>query len=216
METDRKEIYRYLGYGVHPVDEETRRLVEICMEELERAEAHKAVMREFPLTVTEDGFLDGGCFRTKSRNLLKNLDGCDRVLVMAATLGAEVDRLLLRYGKLSVSRAVVMQAAASAMIEAWCNEVCAGWKQAYEARRLYLRPRFSPGYGDFSLSCQEQILNGLEAGKRLGITLTDGGLMMPTKSVTAVSGVSAHRELCPVEGCEACTKADCLYRRETV
>lgn len=87
METDRKEIYRYLGYGVHPVDEETRRLVEICMEELERAEAHKAVMREFPLTVTEDGFLDGGCFRTKSRNLLKNLDGCDRVLVMAATLG---------------------------------------------------------------------------------------------------------------------------------
>jgi len=177
---------------------------------------HERRVREFQVTETEDGFLDGGCFRTKSRNLLKNLDGCDRVLVMAATLGAEVDRLLLRYGKLSVSRAVVMQAAASAMIEAWCNEVCAGWKQAYEARRLYLRPRFSPGYGDFSLSCQEQILNGLEAGKRLGITLTDGGLMMPTKSVTAVIGVSAHRELCPVEGCEACTKADCLYRRETV
>lgn len=213
METDRREIYRYLGYGIHPVDEETRRLVETCMEELEQAEAHRAVMREFPLNITGDGFIDGGCFRTRSRNLLKNLSGCDRVLVMAVTLGASVDRLLLRYGKLSVARAVVMQAAASAMVEAWCNEVCTEWKQEYEARGLYLRPRFSPGYGDFSLSCQEQILNGLEAGKRLGITLTEGGLMMPTKSVTAVIGVSAHRELCPVEGCEVCTKSDCLYRR---
>lgn len=213
MEIVRKEIYRYLGYGLHPVDGETRRLVEACVEELERAEAHKAVMREFPLNITEDGLIDGGCFCTKSRSLLKNLNGCSQILVMAVTLGAFVDRLLVRYGKLSMAKAVVMQAAASAMTEAWCNEVCTGWKQAYEARGLYLRPRFSPGYGDFPLSCQEQILNGLEAGKRLGITLTEGGLMMPAKSVTAVIGVSAHREFCPVEGCEACTKADCLYRR---
>ena len=30
---------------------------------------------------------------------------------------------------------------------------------------FYLRPRFSPGYGDFPLSAQKQILDGLEAGK---------------------------------------------------
>ena len=38
---------------------------------------------------------------------------------MAATVGAEVDRLLARYGKLSVAKAVVMQAAAAAMVEAY-------------------------------------------------------------------------------------------------
>lgn len=213
MEIDRKEVYRYLGYGTHPVDEETRKLAETCIEELDRAADYKVLMREFPLTIAEDGLIDGGCFRTKSKNLSKNLGGCGQVLVMAVTLGAGVDRLLARYGRLSVAKAVVMQAAAAAMVEAWCNEVCTGWKQDYETKGLYLRPRFSPGYGDFSLSCQEQILNGLEAGKRIGITLTEGGLMMPSKSVTAVIGVSPHKEFCHVEGCEACTKTDCLYRR---
>ena len=83
-----------------------------------------------------------------------------------------------------------MQAAAAAMVEAYCNELNAGWKKEYLENGLYLRPRFSPGYGDFPLSAQKQILDGLEAGKRIGITLTEGYLMMPSKSVTAVIGVS--------------------------
>ena len=107
---------------------------------------------------------------------------------MAGTVGSEVDRLLARYGKLSVAKAVVMQAAAAAMVEAYCNELNAMWKKEYLEKGLYLRPRFSPGYGDFPLSAQKQILDGLEAGKRIGITLTEGFLMLPSKSVTAVIG----------------------------
>lgn len=113
--------------------------------------------------------------RVKSANLKKNLSGCDSVLVMAVTVGAEVDRLLARYGKLSVAKAVVMQAAAAAMVEAYCNELNAMWKKEYLEKGLYLRPRFSPGYGDFPLSAQKQILDGLEAGKRIG-DHTDRGL----------------------------------------
>ena len=78
---------------------------------------------------------------------------------------------------------------------------------------LYLRPRFSPGYGDFSLSCQRAVLDALDAGKHLGIKLTDSFLMMPSKSVTAVIGVSQKPHRCDVKGCEACGKTDCLYRR---
>ena len=170
-------------------------------------------MREYPLSVEEDGTIDGGCFRVKSANLKKNLSGCDSVLVMAVTVGAEVDRLLARYGKLSVAKAVVMQAAAAAMVEAYCNELNAGWKKEYLEKGLYLRPRFSPGYGDFPLSVQKQILDGLEAGKRIGITLTEGFLMLPSKSVTAVIGVSRTPAACVIEGCEACGKKDCAFRR---
>ena len=132
---------------------------------------------------------------------------------MAVTVGAEVDRLLARYGKLSVAKAVVMQAAAAAMVEAYCNELNAMWKKEYLEKGLYLRPRFSPGYGDFPLSAQKQILDGLEAGKRIGITLTEGYLMMPSKSVTAVIGVSRTPAACVIEGCEACGKKDCAFRR---
>ena len=106
-----------------------------------------------------------------------------------------------------------MQAAAAAMVEAYCNELNVGWKKEYLGRGLYLRPRFSPGYGDFPLSVQKGILDGLEAGKRIGITLTEGFLMMPSKSVTAVIGVSKTPSSCTVEGCEACEKKNCAFRR---
>ena len=87
------------------------------------------------------------------------------------------------------------------------------WKKEYLEKGLYLRPRFSPGYGDFPLSAQKEILDGLEAGKRIGITLTEGYLMMPSKSVTAVIGVSRTPAACTIEGCEACGKKDCAFRR---
>lgn len=213
MEIDRREIFRYLGYRGHETDERTIQLVNQCVDELMTAAEPKVVMQEFPLEVLDDGTIDGGCFRTKSKNLAKNLGGCGQVLLIAVTLGLGVDRLLVRYGKLAVTKAVIMQAAAAAMIEAYCNELCLGWKAEYAKRELHLRPRYSPGYGDFSLECQRMILDGLEAGKRIGITLTDGDMMVPTKSVTAVIGVSAEEHGCHVEGCEACKKLDCLYRR---
>ena len=60
---------------------------------------------------------------------------------------------------------------------------------------------------------QKQLLSGLEAEKRLGITLTDGYLMVPTKSVTAVIGLGRQPAGCVPEGCEACEKRDCKFRR---
>ena len=50
---------------------------------------------------------------------------------------------------------------------------------------LTLSPPFSPGYGDAPLSCQGALLSWLEA-RRIGISLTAGGLMLPEKSVTAL------------------------------
>lgn len=213
LEIDRREVYRYLGYRGKEADAATARLVEDCLEALEQAGEPNMVMKEYPLTILEDGTIDCGCFQTKSKNLAKNLGGCGRVLLMAATLGLGVDRLFHRYGKLQMTKAVILQAASTAMIEAYCNELCYRWAAEYEAKGWYLRPRYSPGYGDFSLNCQQRILDGLEAGRRLGITLTDGGLMVPTKSVTAVCGVSSEKQVCLVEGCEACGKTACEYRR---
>ncbi|MDO5417145.1 MAG: vitamin B12 dependent-methionine synthase activation domain-containing protein [Lachnospiraceae bacterium] len=159
--------------------------------------------------------IDGGCFHTSSRNLSRNLKDCERILVFAATLGLGADHLIQKYSRIQMSRAVVLQAAAAAMIEEYCDTVCSEIREEYESRGWYLRPRFSPGYGDFPLSCQPQLLDGLEAGKRIGIKLTDSCLMMPSKSVTAVMGVSRKPYRCEVKGCEACGKTDCAYRRET-
>ncbi len=213
MTADRREVLRYLGYGGHAADEAVTVLIAECENELSEAATPRFVSQMLLLRRLMDGRLECGFFRTDSKKLSKTLGGCGQVLVMAATLGAGVDRLLARYGRLSLTKAVVMQATAAALMEAYCNELCTGWREEYERKGLYLRPRFSPGYGDFPLSCQEGLLNGLQAGKRIGITLTEGSLMMPSKSVTAVIGISENKEFCTVTGCEICEKTDCAYRR---
>ena len=210
---DRNEVYRYLGYRGHEADEVTKQLVEVCIQELLEAAEPKHMKKEYPCHVSADGTLDLGCFRTNSMNLKKNLGGCGRVLLMTVTLGLGVDRLLVKYGKLQVTKAVILQAAAAAMIESYCNRLCEEWNTEYEQKKLYLRPRYSPGYGDFSLDFQRIILDELDAGRKLGITLTDGCLMVPTKSVTAVIGVSETKHSCQIEGCEVCENTACLYRR---
>jgi len=213
MEISRKEILRYLGYGNKESDEQISALVEEVLEELLAAASPKCIYRTFPLTLLPEDEIDFTVFHTKSRNLSKNLADCEEVILFAATLGTGVDVLLHKYTRLQMSRAVIMQAAAAAVIEEYCDEENRKLKQEYEAKGFYLRPRFSPGYGDFSLECQKDITTVLETPKRIGIMLTESLLMTPSKSVTAVMGVSKKPYRCEIKGCESCGKTDCAYRR---
>lgn len=215
MEVNRREIFRYLGIQGREPDAVTRDLVEDVLRELDGAVTLREFHQSYPLTVPGDAAhtIDFTCFVTHSRNLEKNLRGCSEVMIFAATIGAGVDRLLRRYSALSQSRAVVMQAAGAAYIEAWCNDINDRLKEEARQRGLYLRPRFSPGYGDFPLEDQRKIFEALQVEKRVGITLTQSLLMIPTKSVTAVIGAGADNLSCVREGCETCRKGNCLYRR---
>lgn len=210
----KRETRRYLGYGREEADEATEGLISSCLEELFQKASPRFISRELDLILPQDSFLViTDAFQTESRNLRKNLEGCEKILLFAATLGAETDLLIQRYERIQMSRAVILQAAAAAYIEACCDRENARWKREYEEKGWYMRPRFSPGYGDFSLDCQKGIVGALEAGKRIGLTLTDSMLMAPSKSVTAVIGLSRFPGGCTVKGCEACGKKDCAYRR---
>lgn len=213
MEISRREIRRYLGYGRNEGDETVNALIEECLRELTAAASPKSISRAYPLKLLPEDGIDFTVFQAKSRNLSRNLKDCGQVILFAATLGTGVDVLLHKYTKLQMSKAVTMQAAAAAMIEEYCDEENRILKQEYEARGLYLRPRFSPGYGDFPLECQRDITAVLETPKRIGVMLTDSLLMTPSKSVTAVMGVSGKPYRCEVKGCEECAKTDCAYRR---
>ena len=148
-----------------------------------------------------------------SNSLQRNLAGCKEVYLFAATLGIAVDTLIKRAALMDSAKGAVMQAAAATVIEAYCDEENEKLRQEAAAEVLYLRPRFSPGYGDLSLDCQRDFLNLLKAQKNIGLTVTDSGLMVPIKSVTALIGISDIPTFCHKQGCEICPKTDCAYRR---
>ena len=213
MELNQREILRYLGYKQKDVpDERILKLISEVSEELLGALRPARVYRIFPICEVTTDRVDFGFVSIEGKNLARNLKGCHEAVFLAATLGSKVEQLLAKYNRLQVSRAVVLQAAASEAVEQYCD-ACEEEIRQQLPKDCYMRPRFSPGYGDFSLEFQKDMLQILEAPKRIGLTLTDSLLMMPSKSVTAVIGISREAINCSRRGCEICDRKDCPYRR---
>ena len=206
----RPEIWRYLGYKNDQPEEEIRALVEDCLWQLETVVSPRQVSLRVSCRIEGDQ-VQLGSLQTTSRSLAEHLQGCKEVILFAATLGTGVDQLLRRYGQIRVSRATVLQAASAAMIETWCDECQEQLQEQLEG--LYLRPRFSPGYGDLALDFQRPLLEYLQAGKRIGLGLTDSMLMTPSKSVSAIIGLTEDKKSCTVHRCAACGKLDCPFRK---
>lgn len=215
MIINRQEILRYLGYGRNIPDERTDILIDECIEEVMQVMECRSTYRRFPLEICGKGLMRVCGIEFHSENLAKNLRDCEEVIFMAATLGPGPDRLMNRYQKLHISKAAVLQATAAAAIESYCNELQSEIADDLSGENLFLRPRFSPGYGDLSLNVQADFLGMLDAAKQAGIVLSDGGVMIPEKSVTAVIGISRTNESCHMDGCESCEKINCAYRRQS-
>ncbi len=220
IEPDRREVARYLGYRGTEPDEKVRLAIERCVAELKEACRPKEVHAVFDLEgaseeAGEPGFIHFAGVRWHSRNLSKNLRGCGQIILFAATLGQGPDQLIRRAAVSRVSDMVIYQAAAAAMIEAYCDDLNADLKRRVAEEGLFLRPRFSPGYGDLPLEAQRDLIRLLDTPRAIGVTLTESYLMAPSKSVTAVIGVSGEEKPCPMSGCEACGMRDCAFRRDT-
>ena len=128
---------------------------------LARAACGRIVYRIFELEFPESGRILLGNLDIHSKNLYKNLTGCKKAVLLGATLGPKVDLLLRKYSIGDMARVVTLQACAAAMLEEYLDE----WQTALEAdmkkEGYYIRPRFSPGYGDFDIAHQDMILLSL-------------------------------------------------------
>lgn len=214
-EIKQSEVLRYLGYRGQKADEAVTEQIRECIRETLKVIQPRFVSRRFLLTFLEDDTMEAGGLVLKSRNLSTNLRGCREVIYFAATLGNGVDRLMTRFGRLNITKAAILQAVGAAVMEAYCNQCQRGFEEKLKEEHLFLRPRFSPGYGDLPLSIQGRFLDVIEATKRAGIYLSEGDIMLPEKSVTAIMGVSEVNSHCRIEGCEACANTTCAYRRNT-
>ncbi len=182
MDKKVREAIRYLGYGTHAIDEQTFDLIQESFCELESLADVKFIYRIFEISWCKSNTMEIGGIQITSRDLEKNLYGCHKAAFFAVTLGTQVDLRLKRYELTNIAKAVVFQACAAALLEEKCDDI-----QKTLAKRT--RPRFSPGYGDFIMKHQLDILRLLNATKQIGLSLTDASMLIPTKSVTAVIGI---------------------------
>lgn len=191
-----KEILRYLGIREDALTSELAGRIKRIKEEIISSCNPKSVFYEI-----------NSIERFNSQSLNKHLSGCKRYFIFVATLGVKADFIIRRYSGCDITNAAIAQAVASWYIERFCDSEM----EAFEKNGLFFKPRFSPGYGDFDISYQKYILNLTDASKKLGITLTEGNMMIPEKSVTAVLGLTKDKQ-CIQHKCENCPNKKCEYR----
>lgn len=139
----------------------------------------------------------------------------DDVALCLVTIGPKLEQELeehKREGQLG--RALVMDMFGSASAEAAADAANAAIVAELSDKGYYCSNRFSPGYACWDVKEQEWVLPTLE-GEELGVSLTEGFMMSPRKSITfaltlADSPVHSRHE----HTCGSCGMVDCLYKRE--
>lgn len=185
----REEILRYAGIGAEPSAPELEALLDGVLADCRTLLSQgRACFAYLPLRREEEG-LDLTFAKTPSRDLSRALAGCEGILLFAATAGIGFDRLLLREGKRSPARALLLQAVGTACAEELCDRLCRELDRELREKGYSLCPRFSPGYGDLPLSLQREVFSYLGCPARIGLTLNESLLMSPSKSVTAIAGI---------------------------
>ena len=181
---DAAEALRYARAGRG--DAATEALLFDVYREAEPLLSYTVVYRELDVTREGDA-VTLGPIRITSRTLSGALSTSRRALLLAATVGARFERLLLREGRLSPARALLLEAIGAERVEALLDAFTA---HIEETHGVSLLRRVSAGYGDLPLSLQREIFPLLDCERRLGLTLSDSLLMSPKKSVTAIVGIA--------------------------
>jgi len=217
MEISSKEVLHYLGYRGSAADERVSSIITELIDFFLENIIPKSVYGVWDCQI-ESSVVTFGGISVNSKNLAEHLKDCRNVVLLAATLGTEADALVRQLNVQDMEKAVIAQAVCAAMIEAYCDslseKIVSELSQKNEFCGLHPTTRFSPGYGDFDITHQKDILNMLNCS-RIGLTLTDGYMLIPTKSVTAVIGFSKEKKHA-TNKCASCADKNCKLRVSTI
>lgn len=110
---DRATALRYMGAAGWEPDAASAALLDRAEERLLQTATPRAVWRILPRTAVS--------LENRGRDLARHLQSCDRILLMAATLGSEVDTLLRRMELTDIALAATADAMASVLLEQVCD-----------------------------------------------------------------------------------------------
>lgn len=203
----RENALRYLGYQA-PMFEgltlEISNLLDECIEEIKQTAQPKVAAKKFklakgPLRLKESGD------EILGQQMADMLKDCEECLLIGCTLGIVMERKIKFYTKINMTKSTVMDAAASAYLEEYCD----GYEETLGFdNRTY---RACPGYGDFPLEFNRRIVILLDISKKIGVTITPNNLLIPQKSMLGLIGIGSDKRK---KSCGNCVmKESCPFRK---
>lgn len=209
---DRGEVLRYLGYHGGDIGDKVEQQLETAGERVISVARPRLIYAVYPFACQDSLRLEGTVLCLEGEAIRTHLSGCGQVILMAATLGADMDKEIARTQIIDMGLAAIIDASADAAIEYVCDSLQARLEREFAGK--FLTERFSPGYGDMPLSQQEPLCRILDTDRKIGLRVTESYIMFPRKSVTAIIGISDTPVKRSGRGCESCNLAEtCAIRK---
>jgi hypothetical protein len=192
------DIASLLGYGRAGVPERVQEMVDdiegVAPQLLEPACAYRIMKHEE---------------FAKSR-FLRHVDDVALCLV---TIGGKLEEEILNSKEKGLlGHALILDTYGSAAAEACAEAAELIISSEVTGMGLRCSQRFSPGYGAWAVDEQRWIMDAIDGGS-LGVTLTDGCMMQPRKSVTFAVTIGKNPiELRTANICNSCGAANCPSR----
>ncbi len=217
------EILMYLGHRGQEVTPEVDAQMKKGIGEVQQFAVPRLVYRRLPVADGQMVGLSIGDTAEESGNtgwgndIREILSPCREAVLLAVTLGAEIEHLLLKREVADIGDAFILDACASVAAENVCDRFEEDFRAELAAEGRFLTSRFSPGYGDCPIELQKAICEVLNTSRRIGLSVTEHCMMVPRKSVTAVMGISDAPQTLRKKGCEACNMfLNCTYRKRGI
>ncbi|OOO00040.1 MAG: hypothetical protein ATN35_09450 [Epulopiscium sp. Nele67-Bin004] len=208
-----KEVLRYMSMPYEQADDDMKADILDTYEQLKQKCAPKVLLELFDISHTDNGIvISTNNFYIEGQDILRTMKNANKMYVMVATLGMGADMFIRQTQSLSMSQALIVNSCCNVLIESVCDNAEREIIEKLNDNE-HLTMRYSPGYGDVPLTIQDGILAMMMAGKRIGLSTTKSGMLVPTKSVTAFIGVSNQKED-RLRSCSSCAmKGTCKYRK---
>ncbi len=211
----KEEVLRYLGYRGTELPQKLSELIDECIHTTLNTITPRYLYRCFPLTKTDSGIQVGDTpLVLPGKDIQDHLFSCESVYLLCVTLGLPIDRLIRLKMVSAPDEGVIYDSCASTAVEALADLVQKEIEKEISATGKNLTWRFSPGYGDLPLTIQRELLDVMDCPRKIGLSLNESLLLTPTKSVTAILGVSDTRADKRENKCDYCNnRANCAFRK---
>lgn len=216
IKINEKEVLRYLEYNGQDINENLKSTIIECIKITKEKINPRYTLRVYPILRNNVNIIeiDNSDLKFESRDVYKLLEDCQECIIMAATLGIEIEKEIKKYSYTELTKSIIIDACATTAIEEYCELIQNNIKKELLNKNKYITMRYSPGYGDLHINANKKIINFLSADRDIGLTITDRGIMIPRKSVIAIIGISKVQKLELSQKCSNCTNNNtCRFKK---
>ena len=211
-QVDPVETRRYAGLAKAAFDE--KKILSACLNAQLMA-VPKGIWQIFDYDAATCEVLSSPPFKIEGKKIQQHLQQAKKVVLLAVTIGDTIEEQVTgQFQEGRYADSLLLDAAATTAVEQAADDMEKTIRQHTAPLGYEMLWLFSPGYGDWKIEVQPDMLRLSEA-KKIGMQVTDALMLIPRKSITAIIGLipAQEKKAEKKSSCQSCTKTDCMARK---